>query len=316
MKVLVNDPIDKEAVENLKGKHDVDVKELGRDELLEAIGEYEALIVRSRTKVPKEVIDRGAKLKVVAMAGIGVDHIDVAHATTKNIAVVNAPAGSTYSVAELAIGLIIALSRLVSKADSSMKAGLWEKKKLKGAELHGKTLGLIGIGRIGREVAERAKCFGMKLLAYDPYVPSDQMTEIGVQPAELEELLANSDYVSVHAAFTPETKGLVNLERMKKMKSAAYIVNTARGGIIDEKDLYDALKENVIAGAALDVFAEEPLKDSPLARLDNIILTPHIGANTREAQKKAGVTVAEDVLRVLAGEKPEFVVNEELYSGR
>jgi len=310
MKVLVTDVIAGKALDLLNEKHDVDVKDVTHDELMSIIPEYDALIVRSKTKVPKEVLDKGSKLKIVAMAGIGVDHIDVEYARKKNVVVVNAPTGSTYSVAELAIGLMIALARHIPKADVSMKAGRWEKKKLLGAELRNKTLGIIGLGRIGKQVALSAKPFGMDMIAYDPYVTQETMMKYEARKVELDELLTNSDFISIHADLNDETRGMMNMEKLKKMKPSAFILNDARGKIIVQKDLIEALKTGVIAGAALDVYEKEPPKDSPILKLDNVVLTPHIGASTAEGQVRAGVIVAEDVIRVLDGKEAENAIPE------
>jgi len=314
MKILVTDPIAKEALEKLKEKHEVDVKPLSPEELLESIQDYDALVIRTMTKVTREVVDRGKKLRIIGVASIGVDHVDVAHAKSKEIVVVNAPTGSTYSVAELAMGHIISLARHIPKADRTMKEGLWEKKKLRGTELYGKTLGIIGIGRIGKQVALRAKSFGMNILAYDPYVSPETMMKHGAQQAGLDELLMKSDIVTIHAELTDETRGLIGIEKLGKMKRSAFIINAARGPIINEKDLVTALDQKLIAGAALDVYEEEPPKGSPLLKLGNVVFTPHLGASTIEGQKRAGMIVAEDVLRVLDGKEAENVVELDPYS--
>ncbi|MCK5548040.1 MAG: hypothetical protein KAI64_03435 [Thermoplasmata archaeon] len=314
MKVLITDVIAKEAIEMLKEKHEVDVRDVSPNELLECIKDYDALIVRTKTKVTKEVIDNGEKLKVIAMAGIGFDHINVAHAETKGIVVVNAPSGSTYSVAELAVGHMISIARFLPRADRTTKEGHWEKTKLKGAELYGKTLGIIGLGRIGKQVALRARAFEMDILAYDPYVSPDTMSEYGTKQTSLDELLMKSDFVTLHAALTEETRGMLNHERLAKMKKSAYIINAARGAMTIEKDLVEALEKGTVAGIAMDVYEKEPPKDSPLLKLDNVALTPHLGASTREGQKRAGTIVAGDVLGVLEGKKAENVIDLDPYS--
>jgi D-3-phosphoglycerate dehydrogenase len=314
MKVLVTDVVDDEALDVIRERHEVDVKKVTPDELLEVVPKYHALVVRSGTKVTKDVLDKGERLKVVSMAGIGVDNIDVAHATTKKIPVTNAPMGSTYSVADLAFGLLISLQRFIPRADRSMKGGLWEKVKLKGTELKDKTLGIIGIGRIGKQVSLRANAFGMRVIAYDPYVSEETMKEFGAERVEeLGKLLAESDMVTVHAVLTHETRGMMNYERLKAMKGTAVLVNTARGKIVLEKDLAKALEEKLIAGAALDVYESEPPKDSPILKMDNVVITPHIGASTFEGQKRAGMIVAKDVVEILEGRKPENLVNPEIY---
>jgi len=315
MKILINDTLSPKAVELLSQYHDVDTQEYGQEELVAHIEEYDALIVRGRTKVTADVIEAGKRLKVIGRAGIGVDNIDVKKATEKGIPVVNAPTGSTYSVAELTIGHMISMARNLTKADASIKSGKWEKKKFMGTELHGKTIGFIGIGRIGWEVAVRAKAFGMKIMAYDPYLPKDRAAELGGKMVDSpEEIYRNADVITVHTPLTPETRHMIGEDAFKLMKKSAFILNCARGGIIDETALYNALKNGEIAAAALDTFEVEPPRDNPLLELDNIFFTPHIGASTTEAQIKAGTIVGEQVIKVLAGEKPDFVVNREVYA--
>jgi D-3-phosphoglycerate dehydrogenase len=313
MKVLVAFKMSSEPLEMLSEKHQVYAKELSHGELLAMIKDYHALIVRTRTKVAKDVIDKGEKLKIISVASVGVNNIDVKHATSKRIVVTNAPKGSTHSVAELTIGMIISISRHIHKADKTMREGQWAKNILKGAELHGKTIGIIGAGNIGIDVATRAQAFGMKTLAYDPYVTPEELEKDGISSVGLDELLERSDYVSIHAALTPETKGLINLDKLKKMKDSGYLINVARGGIINEHDLAQALSRNMIAGAALDVYEKEPPEDSPLLKLDNIVLTPHLGATTKEGQKRASLIAVREVNAVLDGNKPENLVNTELF---
>ncbi|MFH0815534.1 MAG: hydroxyacid dehydrogenase [Methanobacteriota archaeon] len=313
MRILVSDSIAKEGVELLKTAGEVNATELTPEELLAQIGEYDALVVRSRTKVTKEVIEKAANLKVIGRAGIGVDNIDVKTATAKGIVVVNAPRSSTTSVAELAIGHMLSIARSLPRADRGIREGKWEKKQLKGAELFGKTLGFIGSGRIGAEVAVRARAFGMKTLAYDPYLSPDAAKNAGVELCNLDRILKESDFVTIHAMLTDETRGMVGVAEFAKMKPTAYIVNCARGGIIDETALYNALKDKKIAGAALDVFAKEPLVDSPLVKLDNIVFTPHIGASTKEGQERAGMQVAEQVIKAITKTKPDSMVNPEAW---
>ncbi len=313
MRVLINDTLAEEAIEMLRKKYDVTAEFHEKDKLMAIIHDYDALIVRGKTKVPKEVIEKGEKLKVIGRAGIGVDNIDVAYATEKKIPVVNAPRSSTLSVAELTIGHMISLARHLPQADKSMKAGQWEKKKLMGTELDGKTLGLVGCGRIGSEVATRAVAFGMKVIAYDPYLPTDVQQKICADFTTLEEVLRNSDFISIHAMLTDETRGMIGKEQLEMMKNSAYIVNCARGPIIDEAALVDALENGKIGGAALDVFEKEPPENSPLLTAPNVVFTPHLGASTKEAQIKAGTTTAEQVDKVLSGQKPDFAVNRQIY---
>lgn len=313
MKILVGDKISEEAIEKLKKEHEVTFSELSPEELVGEIEKYDALVVRSRTKVTKEIVENGKNLKVIGRAGVGVDNIDVGEATKRKIIVVNAPASSTVAVAELTLAHMLSLARSITKADKSMKEGKWEKKSLMGIELNGKTLGLIGLGRIGSEVAKRARAFGMKCLTYDPYLTKEKRQEFGVELVGIDTLLREADFITIHAALTKETKGLVGAKELAKMKPSAFLINCARGGIVDEKALYNVLKDKKIAGCALDVFEKEPLeKENPLLKLDNIVFTPHIGANTKEAQIRAGITVAEQVLKALRSEKPEFIVNPEV----
>ncbi len=309
MKVLVTDGLEAEALARLKAKHDVDVIEASPSQLLDIIGRYDAVIVRGRTKVTSEVIGNAANVKVIARAGVGVDNIDVAAATKRRIPVVNAPAASTISVAELTIAHMLSLARRLPQAHASLRAGRWEKKQFEGTELHGKTLGLIGSGRIGAEVAARAKAFGMRTIAYDPYLPPNIAAERGIELTTMEAVLLDADFLSIHAALTNETRHMIGAKQLALLKKSAYIVNCARGEIIDEAALAASVKNGEIAGAALDVFEKEPPTGSPILAVENTSLTPHLGASTREAQVRVGETVAEDVLRVLAGQKPEFCVN-------
>ena len=313
MKVLVTDGIDPSAVAALRRSHEVDVRELDADGLLRAIPAYDALIVRGRTKVTKDVVARGTHLKVVGRAGVGLDNVDVEAATARKIAVVNAPTSSTVSVAELAIGHMVSLLRHLPEADRSVKAGRWEKGKLEGRELFGKTLGLLGSGRIGAEVAKRAQAFGMPVIAYDPYLSPATADRLGIRLVEKERLFREADVLSIHAALTPETRGLVGMRELASMKRDAILVNCARGEIIDESALAEALRSGTIAGAALDVFGKEPPVGSPLMGAPNVVFTPHLGASTVEAQGRAGAIVAEQVMKVLAGQVPEFLANPAVY---
>jgi D-3-phosphoglycerate dehydrogenase len=270
------------------------------------------VIVRSRTKLTRDIIERGKNLKVIGRAGVGVDNIDVKKATEKGIKVVNAPRGSTHSVAELVFGHMLSLARHLAYADRSLREGKWEKKKLLGMELQGKTLGVIGFGRIGQEVWKLAQAFGMSCIAFDPYMPADAVERTGAKAGSLEDVLKSSDFITIHALLTDETRHMISEKQFEMMKPGAYLINCARGGIVDEEALYNAAKDGKIGGAALDVFENEPPKDSPLFELDNVYFTPHLGASTKEAQIRAGVTTAEQVLKVLHGEKPDFLVNREL----
>ncbi|RLD97352.1 MAG: phosphoglycerate dehydrogenase [Aquificota bacterium] len=312
MKVLVTDKLADEAIKMLKDNNfEVKYEELDHDSLLNEIAGYDALIVRSRTKVTADIVEKGASgnLKVIGRAGIGVDNIDVKKATELGIKVVNAPTGSTISVAELAVAHMLALARSIPKADSSMKRGEWIKKQLKGVELYGKTLGLIGSGRIAQHVARIARGLGMNILVYSPHCTDEKAQKMGAKRATLEEVLKESDFVSLHIPKTEETYHLIDEEKLSLMKPTAYLINCARGGVVDEDALYRFLKEGKIAGAAIDVFEEEPPKGSKLLELENVILSPHIGASTREAQIRAGTICVEQVMKVLRGEEPDFWVN-------
>jgi D-3-phosphoglycerate dehydrogenase len=309
-KILVTDPLDPAASEALrKAGHEVDERKLTPEELLKEISKYDALLVRSETKVTRTVIGVADKLKVVGRAGVGVDNIDTAAAKERGVTVVNAPLAATNAVAELTLAHMLSLARQLPRADAGTRNGKWEKKGLMGVELAGRTLGLLGVGRIGGRVADLARAFGMRVVVFDPYVSAEKAKEMHLTKVDTQaEVVAQSDFISVHTPLTPETKGMVNAALLSKFKKGSYVLNVARGGIIDEKALYDAIKSGHLAGAALDTFETEPLKETPLAELPSVQFTPHLGASTLEAQQKAGLMVAEDVRRVLAGEKPEFRV--------
>jgi len=293
-KILVADKIHKDAVEELKKFAEVDADfEITAEDLVKKVAEYEAVIVRSRSKVTREVIEAGGKLKAIGRAGVGLDNVDVETAKAKGIQVYNAPESLTISVAELALGLMIATARNIGYGDRTMRESKWEKKKCTGMELYGKTLGVVGFGRIGREVALRARAMGMEVLAYDPAITVEDAREYNARLSEVDELLANSDIVTLHIPANEKTKGFMNKERLDKMKKTAYLINTARGAVVDEKALIEALKNGTIRGAGLDVFENEPLTESELTKLDNVVLTPHIGSGTEDAQRTAGMIVAE-----------------------
>ena len=310
MKVLIADVIAESAVASLQKDFEVTLKHFSPEELLKEIIQFDAVIVRSATKIPREVIEKGALLKAIGRAGVGVDNIDVTAATEAGIPVVNSPRASSISVAEMAIAFMLALSRKIVDATNKTKNGEWPKKQLKGTELYGKTVGFVGCGRIGAEVVKRALAFGMKCVVYDPYLPKDVITKIGAEPIDsLSDLLPISDFITIHALLTDETRGMIGRDELKKMKATTYIINCARGGIIDEDALYAGLKSNVIAGAALDVFEDEPSRTNKLFELPNIYVSPHIGASTSEAQERAGNITAEQIRLVLKGDSPEFCVN-------
>jgi len=310
MKVLIADSIAESAIASLRKDFEVTVKHFSPEELLKEIVHFDAVIVRSATKIPHEVIKKGVLLKAIGRAGVGVDNIDVPAATEAGIPVVNSPRASSISVAEMAMAFMLALSRKIVDATNQTKNGEWPKKQLKGTELYGKTVGFVGCGRIGAEVVKRAKAFGMKCVVYDPYLPKDVITKIGAEPIDsLSDLLPISDFITIHALLTDETRGMIWKDELKKMKTTTYIINCARGGIIDEDALYSALKSNTIAGAALDVFEKEPSKTNKLFELQNIYVSPHIGASTSEAQERAGTITAEQIRLILNGDSPEFCVN-------
>ncbi len=302
MKVGICDPIAEEGVALLKerGFDVIDLSSIPKEELFKHVEDLDAIIVRSATKVRKEIIDSAKNLKVIGRAGVGLDNIDVEYAKSKGIKVINTPGATSISVAELTIGLILAVMRKIAFADREMRKGAWPKKKSKGIEMYGKTMGIIGIGRIGREVAKRAKAFGMKVVYYDVYRPDESIEkELGIEYRDLDSLLSEADVVSLHVPLTPDTKHLINRERIEKMKNGAILINAARGGTVDEEALYEALKSGKLYGAALDVYEHEPVKESPLFELDNVVLTPHIGAQAKEGQIRAGVEVAERVADAL-----------------
>ncbi len=287
-----------------------------RDELIERLADAAGLVVRSATKVDGDLLAAAPELKVVGRAGIGVDNIDVDAATEAGVLVVNAPEANTISAAEHTLALLLAQARRVAEADRSVRAGEWERARFQGVELHDKTLGVIGLGRIGTLVAERAKAFGMRVVAFDPYVSEERVRRIGAEPApELGELLAQADFLTVHLPLTRDTEGLLGAAAFAQMKDGVRLVNTSRGGIVDEQALADAVRDGKVAGAALDVFAEEPLPDSPLRDLAQVVLTPHLGASTREAQDKAGTAVARAVAAALRGELVRSAVNLDIGSG-
>lgn len=309
-KVLVADKINEKGVEVLEGSAEiVNNPKITPEELLETIDQYDAIIVRSRTKMTKEVIENAKNLKIIARAGVGVDNIDLDAATDNGILVVNAPQSTSITVAEHAMGLMLALSRKIAIADASVKAGKWEKSKFMGMELRNKTLGVIGMGRIGSQVVKRSKAFEMDVIVYDPYISEDAAKELGVEIVSLDELITKADVMTIHVPLTPETKGLISKEQLAKMKDHAILLNCARGGIINEKDLYEALKERPDLKAGLDVYENEPLENSPLTTLDNVVLTPHIAASTKEAQRDAAIIVAKQVKEVLNGQTPSNVLN-------
>jgi len=311
VKILITDEIHEDAVKILERVGDVEIAtNLSKEELKKKIEDVDVIVVRSGTKLTRDVLEHAKKLKIIARAGVGVDNIDVQYATEKGIIVVNSPDASSISVAELTMGLMLSAARNIPQATASLKRGEWDRKSFKGIELYGKTLGVIGLGRIGQQVVKRAKAFGMNIVGYDPYIPEDVARSLGVKLLnDINELCKVSDFITLHVPLTPKTRHIIGKEQISLMKKNAIIVNCARGGLIDEKALYEALKDRRIRSAALDVFEEEPPKDNPLLKLDNVIGTPHQGASTEEAQKSAGIIVAEQIVKILRGEPAENIVN-------
>lgn len=301
MKVLISDNISPKCIEIIKDAGlKVDVKtDLTHEELKNCIGEYHGLIIRSATKVTADIINAARNLKVIGRAGSGLDNVDKVAATKRGIVVMNTPGGNTITTAEHTIALIVSLARLIPQATMSMKSGKWEKKKFMGVELFNKTLGIIGIGNIGSQVAKRMQGFAMNIIAYDPFLSEDKAKSMGVEKVEFEDLLRRSDFITIHTPLTPETKNMINKDTIRLMKTGVRIINCARGGIINETDLYDALVEGKVAGAALDVFEKEPPSDNPLIKLDNVICTPHLGASTKEAQENVAIAIAEQIVDYL-----------------
>ena len=311
VKILITDEIHEDAVKILERVGDVEIAtNLSKEELKKKIEDVDVIVVRSGTKLTRDVLEHAKKLKIIARAGVGVDNIDVQYATEKGIIVVNSPDASSISVAELTMGLMLSAARNIPQATASLKRGEWDRKSFKGIELYGKTLGVIGLGRIGQQVVKRAKAFGMNIVGYDPYIPEDVARSLGVKLLnDINELCKVSDFITLHVPLTPKTRHIIGKEQISLMKKNAIIVNCARGGLIDEKALYEALKDRRIRSAALDVFEEEPPKDNPLLKLDNVIGTPHQGASTEEAQKSAGIIVAKQIVKILRGEPAENIVN-------
>ncbi len=310
-KVLVADPIADEGVELLRRDAQVDVR-TGQPEaeLLQSVPEYDALIVRSETKVTSSVLEAGAKLQVVARAGVGVDNIDVEAATKRGVLVVNAPLGNTIAAAEHAMALMLSLARCIPQADASMRAGEWKRSRFMGTELNHKTLGIVGLGKIGIEVARRARSFGMALVGYDPYISAAAAEALGVRLATLDEVVSVADVLTVHVPLLPSTRNLISRELLAKAKPGLLLLNVARGGIVDEEAVREALESGKLGGVALDVYSKEPPpEDFPLRNVDQTVLTPHLGASTKEAQVKVAVEVAEQVVDVLNGRPARGAVN-------
>jgi D-3-phosphoglycerate dehydrogenase / 2-oxoglutarate reductase len=311
VRILFTEEIAERGLRLLREEFEVDVRpELASSGLPEAIGPYDALIVRSQTKVDAAAIESGGNLKVIARAGIGLDNVDVEAATRRGVMVVNAPQSNVLSAAEHTLALVLALARNIPQAHAALVAGTWDRSRFQGTELHGKTLGVVGLGRVGALVAHRALAFGMRIGAYDPFVSRDRAKQLGIElMPDLGALLVQADFVTIHLPRTPETEGLIAERELAMMKEGARLVNTARGGIVDEGALEEALRSGRLAGAALDVFDQEPVTEHPLFGMENVVVTPHLGAATAEAQDKAGTSVAEMVRLALRGEFVPFAVN-------
>ena len=302
--ILISDGLDTRGQSILRAAADVDYRDSTlAEDLLRMIGEYDALIVRGQTRVTSAVMDAASKLKVIGRAGVGVDNIDLDAAKKRNITVVNAPASTTVAVAELAIGLLLAIARDIPRADGSMKQGQWIKKQFEGAELNGKTLGIIGFGRIGIEVARRANAFGMNVIIYDPNASEHELEHGNAEPVSLQDLFAWSDFVSLHLPLNVHTRDLIGPMAFSQMRDGVRIISTARGGIIDESALLAALNSGKVAGAGLDVFEKEPPGLTELVAHPRVIATPHIGAQTVEAQSRAAEDIAGEVLAALEGKR-------------
>lgn len=302
-KVLLTDGLEENGKEILRAKAEVtDQPGITADDLLKVAGDYDAIIVRGRTKVIPAVFDAGKKLKVVGRAGVGVDNIDLSAAKSHNVIVVNSPLATTLAVAELTIGLMFAVSREIPRADAGMKNTKWLKKELEGVELNGKTLGVIGFGRIGAATAQRAAAMGMKIIAFDPQLSDDEIRARGGDPVSFDKLLASADFITIHTPLTNETRGIINAAAIARMKDGVRIICAARGGVVDEAALLEGLNSGKVAAAGLDVFATEPPGESALASHPHVVATPHIGAQTVEAQARAAADIASEVLAALKGE--------------
>ena len=299
MRVLVREPIAEAGIELLRERFDVDVD--GNGELGERIGDYDAIVIRSATKLTAELIERADRLKVIGRAGVGVDNVDVEAATRRGIVVANAPESTVTSAAEHTIGLLVALARNIPQAHAALKQGRWERSAWGGVELEGKTLGVLGFGRIGQQVARRALGLGMRVVAYDPFVAKERFRELGVERVEsADDVLAVAEFLTLHLPLTPETRGFLGREAIAKLPDGARVINAARGELVDEEALVEALRSGKLAAAAVDVYSKEPY-EGPLLELDNVVATPHLAASTEEAQDRAGVIVAEQVVAALEG---------------
>jgi D-3-phosphoglycerate dehydrogenase len=310
-RVLVTEEIADSGLQELRDAgHEVDIRlGLSPSDLIEAVAGAHALIIRSATKVDGPTLEAAKELIVVGRAGIGLDNVDVARATELGVMVVNAPVSNILSAAEQTMALLLAQARNIPQAHSALKAGKWERSKWEGVELHGKTLGVVGLGKIGALVAQRASAFGMRLIAFDPFISEERARHMGVELVDLDTLLEQSDFITIHLPKTKETTNLLDAAALAKTKPGVRIINVARGGIVNESDLADAIRDGHVQGAALDVFAKEPTTESPLFELPSVVVVPHLGASTFEAQDKAGITIAEQVQLALAGDFVPYAVN-------
>lgn len=309
-RVLVSDNLSEEGIIKLREFADVDVLlDLSKDELKARIADYDALVVRSGTKATKEIIEAGTRLKVIGRAGVGVDNIDVETATERGILVVNAPSANTISAAEHTIGMLLSISRNIPAANGSMKSGKWERKKYMGVEVNGKVLGVIGLGRVGYEVSKMAKGLGMRIVAYDPFISPDKARELGIALSSFTDVISVADFITMHTPLVKDTHHLIGKEAFAQMKEGVRVINCARGGILDEAALAAAIRSGKVAGAALDVFENEPPETSELLELGEVIMTPHLGASTMEAQKAAAVTIAEEVITALQNKPVRNALN-------
>ncbi len=310
MKILVVEPLAAEGIELLRRHHDVDERlNLPREEIAAILPEYDALVVRSQVKADAELIAAGTRLIVIGRAGVGVDNVDLEAATRAGIVVVNAPTGNTIAAAEMTLALLFGLARRTAAADASMRRGEWKRSQFTGIELRGKTLGIVGLGKIGQAIAARARAMQMTVLGADPFVTHEQAANLGVELVSFDDLIARSDAITVHVPKNKGTTGLINAAVIARMKPGVLLLNVARGGVIDEQDLADALRSGRVAGAGIDVYNAEPPTGSPLLDAPNTLLTPHLGASTAEAQVAVAEEVAEQILEVLDGRPARYAVN-------
>lgn len=311
-KVLISDPLSEYGIQKLLDAPDVEVVQkpgLSPSDLLAEIGEYDALLVRSQTQVTQEVLVAAKKLKAVGRAGVGVDNINLNAATEAGIVVINAPDGNTISTAEHSFAMLMSLARNIPQAHKKLTDGTWDRKSFQGVELNNKTLGVIGMGRIGSEVAKRAKAFNMKVIGFDPFLTEERAKKLGIVSGSVEDIVREADFITVHTPLTKETRYILSTNEFAKMKDGVRVINCARGGIIDEKALYEAILTGKVAGAALDVFEQEPPVDNPLIGLPQVVVTPHLGASTVEAQENVAIDVSEELLKILRGEAFKNAVN-------